>query len=228
MRIAVLGTGVVGRALAGKLAERGHDVSVGTRDVDALMRRTEGGLAGAPFSFWIAGYPDVRVAPFREAATSAELVVNATEGTASLEALRAAGSQSLAGKILIDVSNPLDFSAGFPPRLSVSNDDSLGEQVQRAFPEARVVKTLNTVTAMVMVDPGLAGRGEHHMFVCGDDEAAKAEVTRMLVEWLGWKHVIDLGDITAARGMEMYLPLWVRMFGKLGPIFNVRIVTAEG
>jgi 8-hydroxy-5-deazaflavin:NADPH oxidoreductase len=130
---------------------------------------------------------------------------------ASLDALQSADPGNLDGKILLDVANALDFSAGMPPTLSVCNTDSLAEQIQRTFPGAKVVKSLNTVNSGVMVDPSQVAGGDHHMFVTGNDEGAKAEVTRILKEWFGWKHVLDLGDITASRGVEMLLPLWLRL-----------------
>jgi predicted dinucleotide-binding enzyme len=226
MRVGVLGTGIVGQTLSGKIAEAGHDVMVGTRDVEASLARTEPGLAGSPpFSEWLAQNPGVKVGTFAEAASHGEIVFNATSGGGSLEALRLAGSSNLDGKILVDVSNPMDFSHGMPPKLFVSNTDSLAEQIQNAFPGAKVVKTLNTVTAFVMVDPGRVGDGDHHAFVSGNDGWAKAEVTRVLQEWFGWKDVIDLGDITTARGTEMYLALWIRLFAALGtPMLNVKVV----
>lgn len=224
MKVGMLGTGIVGRTLAAKLAANGHDVVVGTRDVDALMARTEGGLAGTPFSAWIAEQPSIRVAPFAEAASGAEIVFNATEGSASLDALALAGTSNLAGTILIDTANPLDFSHGMPPTLTVANTDSLAEQIQRAFPEAKVVKTLNTVTAMLMVDPGLVAGGDHDMFVAGNDADAKASVVALLTTEFGWRRIIDLGDLTGARPMEMYLPLWIRMFMQFGsPLINVKV-----
>ena len=203
MRVGVLGTGTVGRTLAGKLRELGHEVQVGSRE------------AG-----------DDKVT-FADASESAELVINATAGGASLDALRLAGAGNLAGKVLIDVSNPLDFSKGMPPTLSICNDDSVAEQIQREFPDARVVKSLNTVTAALMVDPA-AVPGDHSMFVSGDDEGAKAEVTELLGSF-GWpaERVIALGGIDAARGQEMYLPLWLRLFGAAGtPMVNVELRTA--
>jgi predicted dinucleotide-binding enzyme len=226
MRVSVLGTAMVGQTLSGKIADLGHDVMVGTRDVRALLARTERGMAGnPPFSEWIADHPGIQVGTYAEAAAHGEIVFNATAGHAALEALEAAGPQNLAGKILVDVSNPLDFSAGMPPTLFVSNTDSLGEQIQRALPQTRVVKTLNTVNAHVMVDPNRVGDGDHHIFVSGDDQAARAEVTRILQEWFGWKHVVDLGDISTARGPEMYLALWLRLFGALGDsMLNVKLV----
>jgi predicted dinucleotide-binding enzyme len=154
---------------------------------------------------------------FADAAAFAELIFNATAGAASLEALEMAGAEQLAGKVLIDVANPLDTSKGMPPTLTVCNDDSLGETIQRAFPDVRVVKALNTVTAAVMVEPQLV-EGEHNVFVCGDDDAAKAQA-RALLEEFGWppESILDLGDISAARGTEMYLALWLRLWGAAAP-----------
>jgi hypothetical protein len=159
-----------------------------------------------------------------EAAAGAQLVVNALSGAGALAGLEAAGERNLAGKVLIDVADPLDFSRGMPPSLSVSNTDSLGEQIQRRFPGTRVVKALNTVNAGIMVDPaGLRG-GDHTVFVSGDDATAKAQVVALL-ESLGWTDIIDLGDITTARGTEMYLALWVRLFGVLAtPAFSIKVV----
>jgi predicted dinucleotide-binding enzyme len=227
MRIGVLGTGTVGRTVGGKLAALGHDVAIGTRDPAATIARTETGpMEQETFAAWHARNPDVRIVPYVEAAAGAELLVNATNGAGSMEALDAAGAENLEGKVLIDISNPLDFSQGMPPSLFVSNTDSLGEQIQRAFPGAKVVKTLNTVTASVMVDPSLVAGGEHTVFVSGDDAGAKEAVTALLRDGFGWRHVVDLGDIATSRGVEMYLPLWLRLFGALGtPFYNVRVVT---
>jgi len=124
------------------------------------------------------------------------------------------------------VANPLDFSRGMPPTFSVANTDSLGEQIQRAFPGVRVVKSLNTVAAALMVDPGQVAGGDHHMFVSGDDPDAKARVMRLLTDGFGWLQVIDLGDITSARATEMYVALWLRLFGALGtPMVSLKVVT---
>jgi predicted dinucleotide-binding enzyme len=211
MRIAILGTGAVGRALAGRLAELGHGVTVGTRDVDTTRARPEWG-AGAP-----------GLATFAAAAAGAELVVHASGGSAALDVLVAVGEENLAGKVLLDVANPLDFSGGFPPSLFVKDTDSLAERIQRTFPSARVVKSLNTVNAELMVDPGALGE-EHTMFVAGDDPGAKRVVSGLLGEF-GWRDVIDLGDLSGARGMEMFVPLWLRVFGSLGTAaFGVRVV----
>jgi predicted dinucleotide-binding enzyme len=161
---------------------------------------------------------------FAEAASAAELVFNCTSGGASLEALAAAGAENLAGKVLVDVANPLDFSQGMPPTLTICNDDSLGERIQAAFPETRVVKTLNTMNNQVMTEPGRLP-GSHNVFVCGEDTGAKAEVGELLQEF-GWaaEQVVDLGGIAAARGAEMYLPLWLCLMGALGTAdFNIQV-----
>lgn len=225
MKIGLLGTGGVARTLAAALAERGHAVEMGTRDVaQTRARATPHGAAAPSFADWHKAYPAIGLDTMAEVAARAALVINATAGAVSLEALRLAGTANLRGKTILDVSNPLDFSKGFPPTLTVCNTDSVGEQIQRAFPEARVVKALNTVTANLMVNPGAVAGGEHTLFLCGNDAAAKAEVTELL-RGLGWKHLLDLGDITAARGQEMYLALWVRMMGALkSPMLNVRVL----
>jgi predicted dinucleotide-binding enzyme len=225
--MAVLGSGVVGQTLAAKLAALDHDTMLGTRDVGSLLARTEPGpMQQQPFSEWHRQHPEVSLGSFAEAAGHGELVVNATAGAGSLDALRQASEANLDGKVLLDVANPLDFSGGMPPNLTVANTDSLGEQLQRAFPGTRVVKSLNTVTAALMVDPAQLAGGDHHIFVCGDDPDAKAQVVALLRDGFGWRHVLDLGDITAARGAEMYLPLWLRLFGAAGsPMVNVKVVS---
>ncbi len=206
MHIGVLGTGIVGRTLAQALLEHGHEVRMGARAAGNEHAVAWAEQAG----------PLASEGSFADAAGFGELVFNATAGMRSLEALEAAGAEQLAGKVLIDVANPLDTSKGFPPTLGVCNDDSLGESIQRAFPEARVVKTLNTVTAAVMVAPELVP-GEHTMFLCGDHDDAK-EHARLLLAEFGWPEgsLLDLGDITNARGMEMYLALWVRLYVATG------------
>ena len=224
MDIAVLGTGMVGQALASGLARLGHTVTVGTRDPEATLARTEpDGMGNPPFAAWHADHDDIALATYADATKGAELVVLAGNGTAALDMLSAAGADNLAGTVLIDISNPLDFSAGFPPTLFVKDTDSLGEQIQAAFPETRVVKTLNTLTAPLMVDPGLLGEATT-VFVSGDDAAAKATVTEILTGF-GHQDVIDLGGIDTARGTEMLLPLWLRTMGALGTgMFNIKVV----
>jgi predicted dinucleotide-binding enzyme len=225
MRIGILGTGVVGQALGAKFDELGQEVMIGTRAVaDTLARREPGPYGNPPFSVWLEQHPRVKLGAYAEAAAFGEILVNATNGSAALEALRSAGEAHLKGKILIDISNPLDFSRGMPPSLFISNTDSLAETIQKAFPEAQVVKTLNTMTAGVMVNPGLVAGGDHHVFVSGNDAGAKARVTEILTSWFGWKNVIDLGDLSTARGAEMILPLWITLMGALQtPMFNFKI-----
>ncbi|MDQ0770679.1 putative dinucleotide-binding enzyme [Pseudarthrobacter defluvii] len=225
MRIAVLGTGTVGRTLAAALGALGHQVVLGTRDPGATAGRTSPDpMGGPPFKEWLAAHGGIGLGTFAEAAGDSELVVNATNGAASLAALGAAGAARLAGKVLVDVSNPLDFSQGMPPVLNPVNTESLGERIQRSFPETRVVKSLNTMNAGLMVDPRRVAGGDHSVFISGDDAGAKT-VVRELLESLGHKDIIDLGDITTARGAEMVLPLWLRLFGVLGtPDFNFKIV----
>jgi predicted dinucleotide-binding enzyme len=222
MNIAVLGTGSVGRTLAGKLASLGHAVVLGTRDPEATLARSDG---ASPLPAWLAQHPTVRLATLAAAAAGADLVVNATNGRSTLAALAAAGAGNLDGKVLVDVSNPLDFSGGMPPRLFVCNDDSLGEQIQRAFPRAKVVKTLNTVNASLMVAPGQLRGGAHTVFVSGDDADAKRQVAALLRDGFGWTDVIDLGGIETSRGTEMVLALWARIFGATGnPNFAFGVV----
>ena len=212
MRIAVIGTGSVGRTLAQAFQRAGHDVVVGTRDPDETAGREE----------WVG--LDVPLQQLALVAADADVVVNATNGSASLAALGEVGSDHLSGKVLIDVANPLDFSQGFPPTLSVKDTDSLAEQIQRAFPEARVVKALNTLNAAVMVDPGSVGEGDTTVFAAGDDAGARDLVVGLLRE-LGWVDIIEFDDLSNARGLEMWLPLWVRLMGPLGtPAFNLKIV----
>ena len=213
MRIGILGTGVVGKTLGAKLTKLGHDVRMGSRSAGGEKARAWIKEAGGKSS----------EGTFADASAHAEIVFNCTSGMASLEALRAAGAKNLEGKTLIDVANPLDFSKGMPPTLSVCNTDSLGEQIQRAFPTAHVVKSLNTVSANVMVNPSIIP-GVHDMFVSGNDAKAKAQVIDLLKTGFGWKEVMDLGDITGARAQEMYLALWLRLFTKFQtPNVNIRV-----
>jgi predicted dinucleotide-binding enzyme len=214
MKIGVLGSGTVGSTIAGKLVSRGHEVKMGSRS--ATNEKAAAWVASAG--------KGASQGTFADAAGFGEIVFNCTAGAGSLDALKAAGAQNLRGKILVDVANPLDFSHGMPPTLFVSNDDSLAERIQAAFPETKVVKALNTVNASVMVNPGRVP-GETDIFVSGNDAGAKAQVTRILKDEFGWKSVIDLGDIMGARGTESYLHLWLRLWGALKTAdFNVKVV----
>ena len=224
MKIAVLGTGTVGRTIAERLAGLGHAVTIGTRDPQATLARTGvDAMGNVPFADWSAKNAGIGIARFPAAAAGAELIVNATNGGASLDVLAQAGAENLEGKVILDIANPLDFSNGMPPTLFVKDTDSLGEQIQRAFPAAHVVKSLNTLNAGLMANPGRLSEAST-VFVSGNDADAKHTVTELLKEF-GHQDVIDLGDITTARGTEMLLPVWLRLWGALGtPEFNFKIV----
>jgi 8-hydroxy-5-deazaflavin:NADPH oxidoreductase len=214
MKIAVLGTGAVGGSIASKLVQLGHEVMMGSRtagnDKAVAWAKSAGRRAGT--------------GTFAEAAAHGEMLWNCTAGAASLEALGLAGADRLAGKVLADVANPLDFSRGMPPSLSVCNTDSLAERIQREFPRTHVVKTLNTVNHQVMVDPARVSGGDHTMFVAGNDVDAKSVVTGLLREF-GWTDVVDLGDLAAARGTEAYLLLWLRLWQAAGTAdLNIKLV----
>jgi predicted dinucleotide-binding enzyme len=212
MRLGILGTGIVGQTLGSKLVQLGHEVKMGSRKAGGEKARTWAKGAGGNSS----------EGTFADAAAHGEIIFNCTSGLVSLDALKAAGADNLAGKVLVDVANPLDFSKGMPPSLSVSNTDSLGEQIQRAFPGVKVVKALNTMNTHVMVEPGRVP-GQHSVFICGNDNGAKGRVVALLQSF-GWKDIIDLGDITGARGQEMILPIWLRLFTTLNtPNLNFHI-----
>ena len=212
MKIGVLGTGTVGQTVAGALASRGHEVKMGAREAGNDKAAAWAKKAGDKASH----------GTFADAAAFGEILFNCCNGAGTLSALDAAGDANLRGKILIDVSNPLDFSRGMPPTLLIANTDSLGEQVQRTHPDAKVVKALNTMNCNVMVNPGLV-KGEHDVFISGNDPEAKARVVELLRSF-GWKNVVDAGDISAARGQEALLILWARLFGAMQtPTFNFHV-----
>jgi hypothetical protein len=214
LKIDIIGTGMVGATLGSKLVQLGHEVKMGSRTANnenAIKWAKSNGSRASNGTF-------------SDAAAFGEVVFNCTAGNVSLEALKLAGSANLKGKVLVDVSNPLDFSKGMPPTSTVCNTDSIGEQIQRTFPGLKVEKALNTLICKVMVEPSLV-LGEHNIFVAGNDAQAKAQVCGIL-ESFGWKggSIIDLGDITAARGTEMVLPLWLRLYGLCpNQSFNFRI-----
>ena len=214
--IAVLGTGDVGNTIGSKLVELGYSVAMGSR-----TNNNDKALA------FVAKYKDkARTGTFAEAASFGEIIFNCTKGLNSLDVLKMSGEQNLKNKIIVDISNPLDFSKGTPPTLSVCNSNSLGEEIQKTFPETKVVKALNTMWCGIMVNPGLINGGEHNTFLSGNDYEAKNTVKEILKSF-GWKesNILDLGDITTARGTEMYLALWIRIYGatKSGA-FNISIV----
>ena len=215
MNVGVLGTGVVGNTIASRLVGLGHEVKMGSRAAGNENAREWAEEAG----------PKASEGAFADAASFGEFVFNCTAGEHSITALEQAGAANLAGKVLVDVANVLDFSGGRPPAVGVGTNDSLGEQIQRAFPDARVVKALNTMNCDVMVDPAKVP-GEHDVFICGEDSDAKAQVAEVLREF-GWpaEHIVDLGGITAARGTESYVALWLNLWGVVGTgQFNIALV----
>ncbi|HTJ46657.1 MAG TPA: NADP oxidoreductase [Kofleriaceae bacterium] len=196
MKIGILGTGVVGKTLGAALSAKGHEIKTGSR-------------SGVTFA---------------DAAAFGEVAILCVSGAGAVEAATSAAG-ALGGKIVIDTTNPLDFSKGFPPSLFFRGDDSLGEQVQKAVPDAKVVKALNTVNANLMTDASRVAGGEHDLLIAGNDLESKTIVQKHLADWFGWKHFIDLGDITGARASETYLALWVRLYAALKtPEFSIRVV----
>jgi len=216
-KIGILGTGIVGDTIGSKLIELGHTVVMGSRTLNnekalAFITKHNGNSSAGTFA---------------DAAAYGEIVINCTKGTGSIDALTMAGENNLKDKILIDISNPLDFSKGMPPTLTISNTNSLGEEIQKAFPSAKVVKALNTMWCGLMVHPGLLNNGDHNTFISGNDASSKEKVKELL-ESFGWagNNIIDLGDITTARATEMYLAMWVRVLGVLNTgTFNIKIVS---
>jgi predicted dinucleotide-binding enzyme len=229
MRIAVFGTGSVGQTLAAKLNSLGHEVVIGTRNVKETLARTEKDRYGNPgFPEWFKSQSGITVNTFGAAAAGADLIINATQGAVSIDIFKSVNPENLADKIVLDIANPLDFSKGMPPGLipGLSNFNSLGEEMQKSFPQAKVVKTLNTMWCGLMVNPGMAGNGDHINFICGNDQDAKDRVISLLKDF-GWKeeNCIDLGDITASRGTEGVLPLWLRvMMTRQTAAFNFNLV----
>jgi hypothetical protein len=229
MKIAIIGTGIVGKTIASKLVELNHDVMMGTRNVsDKLASTATDNYGNPPFGEWIKTNSKVKLGSFAEAAAFGELVVNATNGSNSLTALILAGTKNLAGKVLIDIANPLDFSNGMPPSLlpGLNNTNSLAEEIQRTFPDTMVIKTLNTMWCGLMVNPNLVGNGDHINFISGNNSEAKNKVIKLLNQF-GWldKNILDIGDITGARATESLLPIWLKVMGvtKNGA-FNFRLV----
>ena len=219
MKIGIFGSGIVGQTLATKLDKLGHEVMMSTRNAADLYQRKPA------FKTWHEDHPAIRLGNVNEAAAYGHLLINALQGLSTLQALKTIEAQHLNGKIMLDIANPLDFSDGFPPTLSVCNTDSLGEQIQRAYPDLKVVKSLNTMNANLMTDPRELPH-DQTVFLSGNDEAAKTQIKELLASF-GWKltEMFDLGDITTARGTEQLLPIWVRIYSKVGhPKFNFRMV----
>jgi 8-hydroxy-5-deazaflavin:NADPH oxidoreductase len=226
MKIAILGTGMVGQTLAVALAAKGHEVMIGTRDVAKSLASTEPNGYGMPaFGVWHKEHAGIAVATFADAAQWGDLLINASNGGMSLAVLNLAKLNTVGNKVLIDLANDLDVSKGMPP-ISRSSDvagQGLAEQIQAKFPNLRVIKTLNTMTASVMVNPGLVTGGDSTVFMSGNDADAKKTVQGILQSF-GWKDIMDLGDITSSRAVEMLMPVWLRAWGVMGQTpFNFKI-----
>ena len=230
MKIAVIGTGTVGQTFASRLVSLGHEVMMGTRNVADKLAATNKDMYGnPPFSEWHAANKNVQLGTFAEAAAFGEIILNVTQGGNSINALKQADAKNLDGKIIVDIANPLDFSKGMPPSLipELSNTNSLGEEIQKTFPGAKVVKTLNTMWAGLMVNPNMIAGGDHTAFICGNDGDAKTKVKSLMNEF-GWKkeNILDLGDISSARGTEAVLPIWLRIWGATqNGAFNFKVVS---
>ena len=217
MKIAVLGTGNVGDTIGSKLIEVGHTVMMGSRTKDNEKAKAFVAKHNAKAS----------TGTYTDAAAFGEIIFNCTAGVGSIDALKMAGEKNLNGKIIVDIANPLDFSKGMPPSLAICNTNSLGEEIQKTFPQTKVVKALNTMWCGLMVNPAMINGGDHNTFVSGNDANAKEEVKKILKSF-GWaeKNILDLGDITKARGTEMYLPIWLSIYGATNNgAFNIKIVS---
>ncbi len=217
MKIAVFGTGTVGDTIGSKLIELGHSVMMGSRTANNEKAQV----------FVSKHNSKPSAGTFADAAAFGEIVFNCTSGAGSIAALKSAGENNLNGKILVDIANPLDFSNGMPPSLFVANTNSLAEEIQKEFPQLKVVKALNTMWCGIMVNPGMLNGGEHSTFVAGNDAGAKEKVKDILKPF-GWsnKNILDLGDITKARGTEMYLSLWLSIYGATSNgAFNIKVVS---
>lgn len=216
MKIAILGTGTVGNTVGSKLIDLGHSVMMGSRTLNNEKAN----------KFVLSHGQNAFAGTFADASQFGEMVFNCTAGIASIEALKLSGENNLKGKIIVDIANPLDFSKGMPPSLSIVNTQSLGEEIQKTFPASKVVKALNTMWCGIMVNPMMINGGDHNTFVSGNDSEAKEKVKEILKSF-GWleTNIIDLGDISSARGTEMFLPLWLQIFGSFkNGAFNIKIV----
>ena len=225
MKIGIIGAGSVGQTFASALAAKGHDVVIGIRKLNDEELAKPRNWA-QPLNEWIKT-TTAKVGTFADAAKHGEIVFNVTSGGVSIDALNMAGAANLNGKILIDVANPLDFSRGMPPSLypNLSNTWSLGEEIQKHFPDVKVVKAFNTISAAVMVDASHV-KQDHDLFISGNDEAAKATVSKLAREQFGWKNITDLGDISGARSQEALLHIWLRLWGVKGnPVFNLHVAS---
>jgi len=229
MKVVILGTGNVGQTLAEKLISLDHEVIMGTRNVEATLDRKSSDNSGElSFGEWHYKNEKVNLMTFKDAVGEGEIIINALHGAAVIPVIQSCNLSDFDNKILMDIANPLDFSQGYPPALlpGLHNTNSLGEEIQKALPKSKVVKTLNTMWCGVMVNPAMINRGAHQNYICGNDKGAKETVTDLLVSF-GWskEYIMDLGDITNARGTESILLIWMRIYGIRGSgVFNMKIV----
>jgi 8-hydroxy-5-deazaflavin:NADPH oxidoreductase len=229
MKITILGTGTVGQTMAQKFIALGHDVFLGTRDAASTLKRTiKINNENTLFSDWLEKNKKIILSTFEDASKAGELIINALQGAATLDVFKTTNENHFDDKIIIDIANPLDFSNGFPPSLiqNLQNTNSLGEELQKALPNAKVVKTLNTMWCGLMVNPKMIGNGNHQNYICGDDADAKNSVLDIL-KTFGWEdeNTLDLGDITNARGTEATLLIWTRVFGATkNGAFNFKMI----
>lgn len=226
MKIAILGTGMVGQALATALAAKGHEVTIGTRDVEKSRASSQPNAYGMPaFGTWYAGQRAIGLATFADAVVGADLVINASNGATSLKTLELANLDQAGDVILWDIANDLDFSKGMPPASAISdkNGAGLAERIQARFPNLRVVKTLSSMNAAIMLNPSLVANGDSTVFVSGNDADAKNTTIEVLTSF-GWTDILDLGDIATSRSVELLMPVWMALYGVLGNTpFNFKI-----
>ncbi len=225
MKIGILGTGIVGRTHATKLAELGHEVKMGTRSVEKTLAEDKPDMMGnEPFVAWQNKNSKVKLVSFDQAAEFAEIIFNVIKGEVVLKAFENLNKEHLNNKVIIDLSNALDFSKGMPPLLLTHDGNSIGEQLQQLLPKSKVVKTLNTLSASLQVNPKMLADGNHQIFMSGNDSEAKKLVETILKSY-GWQDILDLGDITTARGTELLMPFWLRLWSVLGTTtFNYKII----
>ena len=229
MKISILGTGNVAQTLSEKFITLGYDVMLGTRNVaNSMSRQSTDNYGSLPFAEWFSKNPKVQLGTFAESAAFGDIIVNALNGGATISAINSCQLSDFDHKIVIDIANPLDFSKGFPPLLieGLNNSNSLGEEIQKTLPLAKVVKTLNTMWSGIMVNPKMIHEGNHINYICGNDAEAKAKVISILNEF-GWQNdnILDLGDISNARGTESILLIWTRIYSVTQTgAFNMSIV----
>ena len=208
MKIGIFGTGGVGRTLAAKFVSDGNEVIIGTRNVEETLAKSQpDGMGSPPYKEWRKNNPNVKLGTFADTAKFGEIIILATFGDATKNAIDLAGKENFSNKIVVDATNPLDFSKGVPPGFTVTLGNSLGEQIQRHISQAKVVKAFNTIGGHIMVSPK-RGEGDPDFFLAGNNESAKDQVSAIAQKW-GWKNVVDLGDISKSYWLEAFAMIWI-------------------